>query len=88
MGKHAMAPKAEKVWFEGDTLVVALSSGEVVSAALSAWRRLEKATPEQRNHWRLIGGGEGINWPEVDEDLSTAGIIRAGRVRHRETATT
>jgi hypothetical protein len=41
--------------------------------------RLLRATTDQRNDWELIGEGEGIHWPQIDEDLSVAGILRGTR---------
>ncbi|KJL33477.1 DUF2442 domain-containing protein [Microbacterium azadirachtae] len=57
---------------------VRLLDGRTVSAPLSWFPRLAAATPAQRADWRLIGRGEGIHWPQLDEDLSVAGLL-AGR---------
>jgi Protein of unknown function (DUF2442) len=57
-------------------LNVTLADGRTVSAPLVWFPRLAEATPQQRAHWRLIGGGEGIHWPEIDEDVSVAGLLR------------
>ena len=46
---------------------------------LSPISLLANATPEQRNHWQLAGGGYGIHWPDIDEDLSTEGLLRGAR---------
>jgi hypothetical protein len=58
-----------------DTLAVELSDGRTVAAPLGWYPRLAHATPEERTAWRLIGGGRGIHWPAVDEDISVANIL-------------
>jgi hypothetical protein len=60
-----------------DRLVVILADGRELAAPLVWFPRLLEATPEQRANWRLIGGGQGIHWPEVDEDISIASLLRA-----------
>jgi hypothetical protein len=60
-----------------DQLVVILADGRELAAPLAWFPRLLEATPEQRRNWRLIGGGQGIHWPEVDEDISIASLLRA-----------
>jgi hypothetical protein len=49
---------------------------------LAWYPRLLHATPEQRAHWRIAGGGYGIHWPDVDEDLSTEGLLRGAPAPH------
>ncbi len=71
-------PEAEAVKVSGDTLTAELSDGRTISAPLAWYPRLTHATPEERDNWRLIGGGEGIHWPDLDEDISVEGLI-AGR---------
>jgi len=56
-------------------LTVELSDGRVISVPLGWYPRLVHATPEERGHWRLIGQGEGIHWPDLDEDISVENII-------------
>jgi hypothetical protein len=60
-----------------DRLVVILADGREVAAPLAWFPRLLEATPEQRGNWRLIGRGQGIHWPEIDEDISIASLLRA-----------
>jgi hypothetical protein len=61
-----------------DTVLrVTLADGREQSAPLEWFPRLRDATPEQRGHWRLIGGGEGIHWPDVDEDIAVVTLLRA-----------
>ena len=59
-----------------DALSVSLRDGRVISVPLTWYRRLLNATRAQRNNWKTGGGGYGIHWPDVDEDLSTEGLLR------------
>ena len=59
----------------GDTLTVSLSDGRAVSAPLAWFPRLLDATPAQRADWELIGGGIGLHWEAVDEDISVASLL-------------
>jgi hypothetical protein len=68
--------RAREVAVTGTELIVHLKDGRTVSAPLSWFPRLLQATPNQRAHLELIGDGEGIHWPDADEDLSVAGILR------------
>ncbi len=68
-------PNAEDVKVMGDTLSVDLSDGRTISVPLKWFPRLENATPKERGHWRLIGGGHGIHWEDLDEDISVEGLI-------------
>ena len=58
-----------------DTLTVDLVDGRTVSVPLAWYPRLVHGQPEKRNHWRLIGKGEGIHWPDLDEDISADNIL-------------
>jgi Protein of unknown function (DUF2442) len=60
-----------------DRLVVILADGRELAAPLAWFPRLLDASNDQRLNWRLIGGGHGIHWPEVDEDISVASLLRA-----------
>jgi hypothetical protein len=59
-----------------DTLSVSLRDGRIISVPLAWYPRLLDATPAQRNNWTVAGGGYGIHWPDIDEDLSTEGLLR------------
>jgi hypothetical protein len=65
------------VEFTDDALSVALRDGRVISVPL-VWypRLLLNATPTQRKNWKIAGGGYAIHWPDLDEDLSTEGLLR------------
>ena len=67
--------RARSVEFVPDSLVVHLADGRTLSVPLEWFPRLRDASPEQRAHWRMIGPGSGIHWPELDEDLSVAGLL-------------
>src|SRR5690606_15436155 len=69
---------AKSVAFSGDSMTVHLDDGRAVSVPLTWYPRLHAGTPKEREHYELIGEGEGIHWPELDEDISVEGII-AGR---------
>jgi Protein of unknown function (DUF2442) len=58
------------------SLIVDLADGRTISAPLAWYPRLLRATPEQRARWEKSGGGYGIHWPDIDEDLSTEGLLR------------
>ena len=59
-----------------DTLAVDLADGRTISVPLSWYPRLMRATPAQRAKWEIAGGGYGIHWPDIDEDLSVEGLLR------------
>jgi hypothetical protein len=69
-------PTAVDVVVDAELLRVTLADGRELSVPLEWFPRLRNATPEQRGHWRLIGRGQGIHWPDVDEDISVAGLLR------------
>jgi len=71
------------VHFSESSLVVDLVDGRTISVPLVWYPRLLHATPEQRANWRPAGGGFGIHWPDVDEDLSTEGLLRGAPSRER-----
>ncbi|MGA3065239.1 MAG: DUF2442 domain-containing protein [Tepidisphaeraceae bacterium] len=61
-----------------ESLTVSLSDGRTLVLPLAWYPRLKHGTPAERNNWRLIGDGDGIYWPDLDEDLSVEGFL-AGR---------
>ena len=66
---------ASQVWFDDVSLHVALTDGREVKVPLEFYPRLKNAGKSQRENYELIGLGSGIHWPDVDEDLSVAGIV-------------
>jgi len=71
-------PLAVDVRVSDHALHVVLQDGREISVPLAWYPRLRDASPSARRHWRLIGRGEGLHWPEVDEDISVLGLL-AGR---------
>jgi hypothetical protein len=68
--------RASGVIFSTETLSVSLMDGRTISVPLAWYPKLLHASPEQRSCWKIAGGGYGIHWPELDEDLSTEGLLR------------
>ena len=68
-------PHATHVVVTDDTLTVDLNDGRTIAVPLAWYPRLVHGTAEERSEWRLIGRGEGIHWPELDEDISVEGLI-------------
>lgn len=66
---------ATRVSVSDDTLSIDLADGRTIAAPLAWYPRLAHATAEERSSWRLIGGGRGIHWPAVDEDISVANLL-------------
>ena len=62
-----------------DALMVDLADDRTVTVPLSWYPRLAHGTPAERANWRLIGRGEGIHWPDLDEDISVAGLLAGHR---------
>ena len=72
-------PVALQVEVTEDELRVDLADGRRISVPLAWFPRLLAATPESRSKWQLLGDGEGIHWPDADEDLSVAGLLAGTR---------
>lgn len=58
-----------------DALTVDLSDGRTISLPLAWYPRLLHAKPSERNNWQFIGANEGINWPDLDEDISIENLV-------------
>ena len=69
---------AHNVSVSDDVLAVDLADGRTITAPLAWFPRLAHGTPAERANWRLIGSGEGIHWPDLDEDISVESLL-AGR---------
>ena len=67
--------KAQNVSVTADTLAVDLSDGRTISVPLVWFPRLLHGTPEERSNWRFIGGGVGVHWPDLDEDISVENLL-------------
>ena len=68
-------PLVVEVSCSANTLRAVFADGREVSVALAWFPRLRAATPAQRANWRLIGGGIGVHWPDVDEDISAGSLL-------------
>ena len=68
-------PAAQDVVVTESTLTVDLDDGRTISAPLAWYPRLIHGTPEERNDWRISGAGWGIQWPDLDEDISVKGLL-------------
>lgn len=66
---------ATKVEFDQDMMHVFLMDGRIISVPIVWFPLLNEATPEQREHYEIGGGGISLHWPEIDEDLSIAGLM-------------
>ena len=71
-------PEAMTIAVTEDTITAELSDGRTIAVPLAWYPRLVHATPEERGNWELIGGGQGIHWPDLDEDISIE-MLLAGR---------
>ena len=70
--------RAQRLTVTGDALVVDLLDGRTITVPLAWYPRLAHGSDTERAHWRFIGEGEGIHWPDLDEDISVEGLL-AGR---------
>ena len=68
--------RVKDVHFTEDTISVDLMDGRTITVPLVWYPRLLQATPAQRQQWEVCGGGYGMHWEALDEDLSTAGLLR------------
>ena len=70
-----LQPQAQKISCTDESIIVELVDGRTVSAPLVWFPRLSHATKKQLDNWELLGDGEGIHWPDIDEDLSIIGLL-------------
>ena len=67
--------KIKNVQITEDTITAQLVDGRTISVPLAWSWRLSEATPKQRAHYELIGDGQGVHWPDIDEDISAEGML-------------
>jgi len=67
--------RVQHVVITEDAITVDLIDGRTISVPLAWYPRLLNGRPEERNNWRLIGSGEGIHWPDLDEDVSVENLL-------------
>jgi hypothetical protein len=68
-------PAAVAVSVSEESLTITLADGRTVSAPIAWYPRLFHATPAERAEWRLIGDGQGVHWPQLDEDISVQNVL-------------
>jgi len=73
--KIEMNPSAEKVSFTDSELTVFLVDGRTIIVPIAWFNSLSNASKEQLDEYELLGNGEGIHWPQIDEDLSVKGLL-------------
>ena len=66
---------AKTVKFRGEMMEVHLTDGRIISTPIIWFPLLHEATAEQRKHYEIGGGGTSLHWPEIDEDISVAGLL-------------
>lgn len=76
---ETITPRLKNVRFGVDTMTVGLADGRSIIAPLAWFPRLQKATPKQRQNWKPAAAGQGIHWPDIDEDLSIEGLLRGNQ---------
>jgi len=69
-------PRIKALKVTEDTITAQLADGRTISVPLAWSWRLAKATPAQRKHFEIIGSGEGVHWPDIDEDISARGMLQ------------
>jgi Protein of unknown function (DUF2442) len=74
--EHRDGERIVDVRIDDRALSADLADGRTIIVPLTWFPRLLSAEPEQRANWRLAGGGFGIHWPDIDEDLSSEGLLR------------
>jgi hypothetical protein len=77
-------PRIQKVRVTKNQIIADLADGRVISVPLAWSWRLSEATPLQRANFRLIGTGQGVHWPDIDEDISVEGLLRGTPARRPE----
>jgi len=70
---------AQEVHVSADTLTVDLTDGRSIAVPLAWYPRLASGTIAERSHWRFVGRGEGIHWPDLDEDISVDNLLTGAR---------
>jgi hypothetical protein len=72
---ESQIPNATAAQISDDALAVELTDGRTISIPLAWYPRLSHASPQERDNWRLIGGGRGLHWPDLDEDISVENLL-------------
>jgi hypothetical protein len=78
-GTELRETAAQGVTATDEALVVDLADGRTIAVPVAWFPRLAHGSPEERANWRLVGGGAGIHWPELDEDISVESLLKGRR---------
>lgn len=81
-------PRIVAIEVTEDTITAQLADGRTISVPLTWLWRLSAATPEQRNNFEIIGNGDGVHWPDIEEDISARGMLYDVPVRPPKRAAT
>jgi len=81
------SPRITNIRVTNESITAHLADGRVISVPLAWSWRLSEATPEQRGNFEIIGSGQGVHWPDIDEDISAAGMLYGVPARPRKSAT-
>lgn len=79
-------PRIKEVRVTEDTITADLVDGRMIRVPLAWSWRLSDATPAQRAHYEIIGDGQGVHWPELDEDISAVGMLSGVPARRPQSA--
>jgi hypothetical protein len=79
-------PRIIRLEVTDESIVAQLADGRTVSVPLAWSWRLSEATPEQRQNFEIMGSGQGVHWPDVDEDISAIGMLSGTPARRPKTA--
>ncbi len=77
--------RAKRIWFDTENLWIELVDGRQIGVPLAYFSRLFGATPQQREHYVISGGGTGLHWEEIDEDISVEALL-TGQLRRKASA--
>jgi hypothetical protein len=75
MSTFTLEAKAQKIWFDEDNLWIMFTDGRQLSVPLVYFPRLKRASADQRNRYEISGGGTGLHWDEIDEDISVPNLL-------------
>lgn len=81
---EASTPRAREVSIGPHSFSIRLSDGRAIEVPLEWYPRLAYATERERQNWRLVAGGAGVHWDELDEDIQVAGLLEGRRSRESE----
>ena len=75
MNTFTLEAKAQKIWFDDDNMWIMFTDGRQLSVPLAYFPRLHRASEDQRNRFEISGGGTGLHWDEIDEDISVPHVL-------------